>query len=149
MQPLVYIVILNWNGRPDTLRCVASLETQTYSNYRILVLDNGSTDDSVYMLRRLGDRIRLIEIPVNLGYTGGSNLAMRDAFESGADYVWLFNNDAVAEPETLAKLVAVCEADTGIGLASPLVRDEEDVPLSNLPVVCSILLYQLIHRHTK
>jgi GT2 family glycosyltransferase len=126
MQPLVYIVILNWNGLQDTMRCVASLEQQVYVNYRILIIDNGSTDGSAEALKGLGERVSLIENPNNLGYTGGNNRAMREAFDRGADYVWLFNNDAVAEPDTLSRLIAVCEADPRIGLASPLVREEED-----------------------
>ena len=53
MQPLVYIVVLNWNGHQDTMRCVASLERQVYGNYRILIVDNGSTDGSVEVLKGL------------------------------------------------------------------------------------------------
>jgi GT2 family glycosyltransferase len=78
------------------------------------------------VLRGLADRVSLIEIPENLGYTGGNNHAMREAFNRGADYVWLFNNDAVAEPDTLSRLIEACEANPRIGLASPLVREEED-----------------------
>lgn len=126
MSPAVYIIVLNWNGLHDTLRCITSLEQQQYANTRILVVDNGSTDGSADALRALGDRIELIEVPTNLGYTGGNNLAMHQAFAQDADYVWLFNNDAVAEPDTLSKLMVRCEADTRIGLASPLVREEHD-----------------------
>jgi GT2 family glycosyltransferase len=126
MQPSVYIIILNWNGHQDTLNCLASLEQQRFTNYRILIVDNGSTDNSVDVLRGLGDRVILIENPTNVGYTGGNNLAMREAFDRGADYVWLFNNDAVAELDTLVRMIDACEADAGIGLASPLIREEDD-----------------------
>jgi GT2 family glycosyltransferase len=120
--PFVQIVILNWNSLEDTLRCIESLERQTYPNVRITVVDNGSADD----LSSLDSRFNLIRLPANLGYTGGNNHAMRDAFAHGADYVWLFNNDATAEPDTLTKLIAACEADPTIGLASPLVREQND-----------------------
>lgn len=63
---------------------------------------------------------------VNLGFTGGCNRAMWQAFAEGAEYVWLFNNDAEAEPDALATLVACCEANATIGLASPVVREAED-----------------------
>jgi GT2 family glycosyltransferase len=126
VRPLVSIVILNWNGYQDTLRCVTSLEAQHYPNCRILVLDNGSVDGSVAALRSLGDRIHLLEAAENLGYTSGNKRAMRLAFELGADYVWLFNHEAVADPETLARLIDVCEADPMIGLANPLVREAAD-----------------------
>jgi GT2 family glycosyltransferase len=127
--PSVAIVVLNWNGGADTLRCIASLERQTYPNFRILVVDNGSTDGSVAALRALGERITLIESAENLGYTGGNNLAIRAALKGDFGYIWLFNNDAVAEPDTLAKLVAACEADPKVGLASPFLRDPDGIAL--------------------
>ena len=97
-----------------------------YDNYRILIIDNGSTDGSVDVLRSLGNRVTLIEEPENLGYTGGNNRAMREAFDQGADYAWLFNNDAVTDPDTLVRLIETCEADARIGLTSPLVREKEN-----------------------
>jgi GT2 family glycosyltransferase len=124
--PQVDIVVLNWNGHDEILRCVHSIEHQLYRNFRILVLDNGSTDGSAEALRKLGNRITLIESSENLGYAGGNNLAMREAFARGADYVWLFNSDALAPPDTLARMIEVCEADGRIGLASPLIREEND-----------------------
>jgi hypothetical protein len=126
MHPLVHIVVLNWNGFEDTLRCVGSLERQTYPNFRIIVVDNGSIDGSLNALSALGERITLTVLPENLGYTGGNNFAMRAAFGSGAEYVWLFNSDAEADPNALAGIVAVCEADPAVGLASPLVLEADD-----------------------
>ena len=127
--PLVAIVVLNWNGLADTLRCIESLTLQTYGNFHIFVVDNGSIDDSVERLRALGDRITLIESTKNLGYTGGNNLGMERALAEGPEYLWLFNNDAIAKPETLARLIAVAEADAAIGLLSPLVCDEAEPAL--------------------
>ena len=124
--PHVCIIVLNWNNAADTLRCIASLERQTYANRSILLVENGSTDDSLQQLRKLGGRVRLVMNGANLGFTGGCNRAMWQAFAEGADYVWLFNNDAEADPEALATLVALCEADGRIGLASPVVREAED-----------------------
>lgn len=126
-SPLVIVLVLNWNGSEETLRCVRSLEQQGYGNFRILVIDNGSTDGSAAVLRAAfgaSARLSLIESPVNLGYAGGNNLGMRRALAEGAAYIWLFNNDAVAEPDTLAKLVEAGEADPRIGLLSPLVRED-------------------------
>ena len=54
MPPAVAIIVLNWNGAEDTLRCLESLERQTYPNVRLLVVDNGSTDGSLAALRALG-----------------------------------------------------------------------------------------------
>ena len=131
MPPLVAIVVLNWNGAEDTLRCIASLARQTHPNFRILVVDNGSTDGSPAALRALGDRITLIESTKNLGYTGGNNLGMARAMADGADYVWLFNNDAIAEPDTLKLLVEAAEKDQRIGLLSPALLDPGGKKISN------------------
>jgi GT2 family glycosyltransferase len=123
MPPAVCIIVLNWNGGEDTFRCIKSLQNQTYDDFSIMVVDNGSTDGSVAALRSMKDQITLIESPENLGYTGGNNLAIRAALKSDFGYVWLFNNDAVAEPDALALLVAAAEADPKVGLASPFLRD--------------------------
>jgi GT2 family glycosyltransferase len=124
MKPLVYIVVLNWNGHIETLECVESLNQQTYRNFRIILVDNGSTDDSFGALRHLGDSVDLVRRPENLGYAGGNNLAMRMAFDRGAHYVWLFNSDAVAEPDALCRIITACESNHNIGLASPLILEE-------------------------
>jgi len=124
--PTVHIVVLNWNGLADTLRCIESLERLDYANRRIVVVDNGSTDGSVERLRALGGRIRLVENGANLGYAGGNNRAMAEAFERGADLVWLFNNDAEAEQQSLCRLVAAWQAMPDGGLVSPLIRDDDE-----------------------
>jgi hypothetical protein len=119
--PLVYVVILNWNNYDATAQCVRSVREQSYGAYRILVIDNGSTDGSAEQLRTHND-IELIQLDQNLGYTGGNNIALAHAFAEGAAYVWLLNNDALAEPDTLATLVERAETDATIGLVSPLLR---------------------------
>ncbi len=120
--PLVLVVLLNWNSAVETATAVASVSRMDYPNFRTLIVDNGSSDDSVVHLRKLvGPGVELIESPVNTGYTGGCNLGMEHALKTGADYIWLLNNDAVAEPGTLSSLVAVAEADPTIGLVTPLI----------------------------
>jgi GT2 family glycosyltransferase len=51
-EPRVYIVPLNWNGWPDTVECVRSLGSMRYSNWHLIIVDTGSTDDSVKQLRK-------------------------------------------------------------------------------------------------
>ena len=119
--PLVYIVILSWNGREKTMACLTSVFASSYPNFRVLVVDNASSDDSVSYLRTLGEKITLLENAQNLGFTGGCNCGISHAISAGADYVWLLNNDATVDAETLTQLVAACEADACIGLASPII----------------------------
>jgi len=121
-QPLVLIVILNWNDAGQTISAVESVFAMDYTNFRVLVIDNGSTDGSAARLRGIvRDRVELIEAPINTGYTGGSNLGLRHALEIGADYAWLLNNDTVADPHTLSSLVALAESETRLGLISPMI----------------------------
>jgi GT2 family glycosyltransferase len=118
----VLIVILNWNSPEETLDAVASVLKMDYPNFRVVIIDNGSTDNSVEMLQKIEDgRIELISSPENLGFTGGCNLGFERALQYGSDYVWLLNSDAVTEVSTLSSLVKTAEADSRIGLVSPLI----------------------------
>lgn len=128
-QPLVLIVILNWNSPEETVAAVESVLKMEYRNFQVLIVDNGSTDHSVEALRRIASgRVELLESQVNHGYTGGCNLGFARALEIGADYVWLLNNDAVVAAETLSSLVKVAETDPRIGLATPVIASLDEVP---------------------
>jgi GT2 family glycosyltransferase len=117
----VAIVILNWNGLNDTIECIESLNRITYANYEIIVVDNGSTDESVACIRRRYPNIILIENEENLGYAEGNNVAIRYTLEKKVDYVLLLNNDTVVEPRFLNKLVETAESDPQIGIVGPKV----------------------------
>jgi GT2 family glycosyltransferase len=105
-SPPVVCVIVNWNGWRDTLPCLQSLAGQDYPALHTLVVDNASTDDSVDRIRAAFPEIELIQSPANRGFASGCNLGARLALERGANFVWLLNNDTVAPPDTLIKLVA-------------------------------------------
>ena len=124
--PNVAIVVLNWNDAASTRRAIAALRGVGRSRTRIIVVDNGSSEPIRLPLGEPGDDVTLIASPVNLGYAGGNNLALQRAFSDGADFVWLFNNDALCPGETLARLIAACQADPSIGLVSPVVLDEQE-----------------------
>lgn len=109
-QPLVFSVILNWNGLADTRECLQSLQNIDYANNRIVVVDNGSDNNETAALRgEFGDSIHLIESATNLGFAGGSNLGIRYALERGADYVLLLNNDTTVAPDFLSALMDVAQ----------------------------------------
>jgi GT2 family glycosyltransferase len=121
--PAVGVVVLNWNDADTTLRCLRSLADTTYSNRRIIVVDNASADGSVQRIASAWGDVDLIVNAANLGFTGGVNVGIRRAVEAGADYVWLLNSDAVTGPDALGALVAAAEADPNIGLVSPVLHD--------------------------
>ncbi len=104
--PLVYCVVVNWNGCTDTLACLASLRKQDYRALRVVVVDNGSSDDSVARIRAEFPDVTVIETGKNLGFPCGSNVGMRHALQEGAEYVWQLNNDTFAPADSCSKLVA-------------------------------------------
>ena len=118
-EPNVLILLLNWNNPEETLGCIASLRMMSYRNYSVLVIDNGSTDNSVEILSNCSD-IDLITLPENIGFTGGCNRGMREAARHKADYVWLLNNDTLVAPDCLAALVRAAQANPDAGLLSPV-----------------------------
>jgi len=121
MLPKVAIIILNWNGKEDTIECLESLKHITYHNYEILLVDNGSNDGSVECFRERYPGMEIIENGENLGFAEGNNVGIQRAMEKGTDYVLLLNNDTVVDPEFLGELVKVAEGDERIGIVGPMI----------------------------
>jgi hypothetical protein len=121
MISTVALVVLNWNNAEDTLRCLASLEHLTYPDYEIVVVDNGSSDDSAPQIRAAYPAVTLIETGANLGYAGGNNVGIRYTLEHGAQFVCILNNDIIVEPMFLEPLLATLQNDPAIGVVTPLI----------------------------
>lgn len=121
LYPL-YVIVLNWNLPGDTIACVESLEQGLPGGARVLIVDNGSTDDSLAQFRaRLGDRVRLLANGANLGFAGGMNAGMRAALAAGAGSVLLLNNDTVVDAAMLAALLGAAAALPQAGLLGPAI----------------------------
>ena len=123
------IVILNWNGKNDTLACLQSLPT----DYLIVVVDNGSADDSVEAIRKQFPRVTLIPTGENLGYAGGNNVGIQHALSQEADLVFLLNNDTIVDKECIPALLRQAQESPQIGIfgAYPL-RMNEPTKLDHL-----------------
>jgi hypothetical protein len=115
--PQVFIIILNWNGWRDTLACVESCRKLTWPNFRIVVVDNASSDGSEENLHRQLPDVEIIQTGANLGFAGGNNVGVKLALTSGADYVWLLNNDTIADPGALTAMVEAMEREPAAGMA--------------------------------
>jgi GT2 family glycosyltransferase len=161
MEKSVYIIVINWNGWKDTIECLKSIQQLTYNNYRIVLVDNGSEDDSLKQIKSWAagkiivksryvsylldnknlfiieydkrtaedggresseseisnypspNKLVIINNNENLGFAGGCNVGIRYALASGADYIWLLNNDTVVESESLFLLVRYLELNNG------------------------------------
>jgi len=119
-NPLVTCIVLNWNGWRDTLECLDALKQGTYTHLTVVVVDNGSTDDSVARIRAAYPDILLLESGRNLGFAGGNNIGIRYALAHGADYVWLLNNDTKPAPDALSELIAKALTDRRIGAVASI-----------------------------
>ncbi len=115
-QPMVVVVVLNWNGRDDTLACLGSLRGITYGHLRVIVVDNGSTDGSAEAIRSLYPEVVVVETGQNLGFAGGNNVGMQEALKLGADFVLLLNNDTVVPPNLVDAFAAAARRfpDAGV-----------------------------------
>lgn len=124
-EPSVYVVVLNWNGWSDTIHCLDALATVHYSNLHIVVVDNGSTNDSVEQIRRAHPQVVLLETGKNLGFAGGNNPGIQYALQHEAEFVWLLNNDAEPEASALEPMVRKAQSDLQIGSVGSVLLDPE------------------------
>ena len=118
--PQVSCIILNWNCWAHTIECLSALKECTYQRMTLIVVDNGSTDNSVAQIRSAFPGVLVLESGKNLGFAGGNNAGIRHALAHGADYVWLLNNDTKPDPHALAELVAKALTDTKIGAVASI-----------------------------
>lgn len=112
--PLVYVMTLSWNRRSETLACLRSMTELKYSNKRLLLVDNGSSDGTPQAVRKQYPHVELVVNEDNLGFAAGCNLGLRYALEQGADHVLLLNNDTEVESVALNRLLALSGPDVGI-----------------------------------
>ena len=118
-NPKVVCIVVNWNGWKDTVECLDALKKCTYPNLSLIVVDNGSTDDSVAQIRAAFPGILLVKSGRNLGFAGGNNIGIRRGLGE-ADYVWLLNNDTKPAPDALSALVAKANTDVQIGAVASI-----------------------------
>jgi GT2 family glycosyltransferase len=120
-NPSVSVIVINYNGINDTRECLSSLILSTYSNFQILVIDNGSKNDQAIILQNefKDSRIKILRSQENLGFAGGNNLGIE---QSQTDFVVLLNNDTTVEPMWLDELVKVAITDDQIGALQPKLR---------------------------
>lgn len=122
------IIVLNWNGIDDTLACLDTLLTQTYKQAHILVVDNGSLDNSKLLLdeyqQKHTDKVDIVYNPSNFGFAGGVNTGIEWALNEDYEYVALFNNDAVADKDWLKHLITAIKPKE-VGISTGLLLHED------------------------
>lgn len=155
---LTYILVLNWNGWPDTIKCLESLLKINYSGYKIVVCDNNSTDNSVFHIenwvknKKIYDNyisfnydgskflsndlinenhnIILIKNNENTGYAGGNNVGIQFILEKkNFEFIWILNNDTYVDCESLNYLVKKMYGDSSLGICGSLLVHDDDPSL--------------------
>jgi len=129
----VSVVVVNYNRKDMLADCIDSVLSQTRPPERVIVVDNGSTDGSVAMVREnYGGRVLLVELAENSGFAGGNNAGMEHV---DTEWAALLNNDAVADPRWLEKLLNSAAGCDGVGMAtSTILRGDCRDLLDNLGV---------------
>ncbi|UCH92186.1 MAG: glycosyltransferase family 2 protein [Candidatus Aminicenantes bacterium] len=117
--PKVIVLLLNWNGRDLMKDSCESYLNNDYPNFEVVMIDNGSTDDSVDYVKTNFPGVIILRNERNLGYSGGFNVGLNYAFnQNNADYVLISNNDVKADHKVISELVKVAESDDTIGFAT-------------------------------
>jgi len=126
-MPSINVIILNWNGYEDTMFSISSSLSQSYSNFHVTVIDNGSSDSSLDDLQKLqNDKLNLISSSENKGFAGGVNLGLKYSVEKKYDYCLLLNNDAILLPGAISNFVQFMQADDKLGICGGCVLNMDD-----------------------
>jgi GT2 family glycosyltransferase len=118
----VAIIILNWNSAEITVDCLKSLSQVKYDDFKIFLIDNGSKDGSVDVIKSEINmpNLRVVSLKHNYGFTGGNNIGFKIAKEEyNPDHYLLLNNDTIVQDNFLRLMVSSMEKDRSIGIVVP------------------------------
>lgn len=119
MTPKLIVLILSYNGKYLLNDSISSYMANDYQNFKVFVIDNGSTDGTKEWLEENYPEVVALRIEKNIGYSGGFNFGLDYAFKKQqADYVLITNNDVKADSKTISELVTVAEIDPMIGFVT-------------------------------
>ncbi len=116
---------MNYNGKETIKKCLDSVFYSDYPNFEVVVVDNDSRDGSFELAKNLYSKFHFIKNTNNSGFSAGNNIGIRFALEKMTDYVFLLNNDAVLEKDTLLKLIEASEKESA-GIFSPIIYTREN-----------------------
>src|SRR5213593_1313730 len=112
---MMSVVVVNWNGKPLLADRLSPPRSQTFPDFEVVVVDNGSMDGSGEWIRENFPDFKLVQLDENRGFAGGNNAGIS---ESRGEWIALLNNDAAAQPDWLERLYAAVEGQEGVGLAA-------------------------------
>ena len=112
MRAKVGIVLVNYNGLKFQQQCLDTLKKISYDNYEIIVVDNGSTDGSVEVVKENFKDVVILETGKNNGFARGCNIGIKYAIDNACEYILLLNNDTEVDKEFLSNMMDVAEKDS-------------------------------------
>jgi len=138
--PYVCVVVINWNGRRFLTRCFDSLQSLDYPSVEPILVDNGSEDGSVELVKEGYPDVKVIANSKNLGFCRACNQGLREAINDGARYVVLLNNDTEVDKGWLSELVKAAEQNPGVGaLSSKILFMEHRNIVNSTGLCCSVI----------
>jgi len=130
-MPRASVIVVNYNGRGLIVDCLRALEKQSFSDFDVIVVDNGSSDDSIMIIQEFARRnnlrvdIKIIALRNNLGFARGCVVGLN---YSKAEFVGLLNNDTEADQKWLEELIQAMRSDSNIGIcASKMIVKDADI----------------------
>lgn len=123
--PNITVLTVSWNQKKYTVDCLRSLQNMNYPNYNILLVDNGSTDDTVNSVRDAFPDVEIYENNQNLGFAGGFNVGLRLALTRDSAYIFMVNNDTIVAPDILDTMMEYMN-EPNVGIVSPMIYELDD-----------------------
>lgn len=124
--PRVAVIVISWNRKKDIVELLESLGGISYKNFEVIIVDNGSSDGTVDLLREKYPAVQIIETHENLGFAKANNIGARAALQKGADYILFLNDDTIVDPAFLDELIKFSESDMAIGAVGPKIYYYDD-----------------------
>jgi GT2 family glycosyltransferase len=129
---LVQVQIVNYVNWKSTVECIQSVKEQTYEEYRVVVIENASPNDSIEQLRKSEPDLVVIASDRNVGWGAGLNLGFFDhPFDTDPEFFLTVNSDAVLEPSCLSKLVTTMKTDPNCAVVSPAIYNDRSSDRTN------------------
>jgi len=127
-NPLVSVIIVNYNGKTYLEKCLESLMKINYKNYEIILVDNNSTDTSIEFVKNTYPSITIIKLNDNYGFAEPNNIGAKNA---KGDYLLFLNNDTEVNPNFIGEMIKVLQQDPQIAICqSLLLKPNGDVDSS-------------------